>query len=73
MSTAGQSSLSRRGELAVSPSLDRASAADLLQFATETGGLPGTSGPYRGSTARRGSVAPRRGGCSASGSVQYRG
>ena len=44
MSTAGRSSLSRRGELAVSPSLDRASAADLMQFATGDGRAAGHIG-----------------------------
>jgi len=44
MSTAGRSSPSRRGELAVSPSLDRASAADLMQFATGDGRAAGHIG-----------------------------
>jgi diacylglycerol O-acyltransferase / wax synthase len=44
MSTAGRSSLSRHGELAVSPSLDRASAADLMQFATGDGRAAGHIG-----------------------------
>ena len=44
MSTAGRSSLSRRGERAVSPSLDRASAADLMQFATGDGRAAGHIG-----------------------------
>jgi len=41
MSTAGRSSPSRRAELAVFPSLDRASAADLMQFATGDGRAAG--------------------------------
>ena len=44
MSTAGRSSPSRRGELAVSPSIDRASAADLMQFATGDGRAAGHIG-----------------------------
>ena len=44
MSTAGRSSPSRPGELAVSPSLDRASAADLMQFATGDGRAAGHIG-----------------------------
>ena len=44
MSTAGRSSPSRRGELVVSPSLDRASAADLMQFVTGDGRAAGHVG-----------------------------
>ena len=44
MSTAGRSSPSLRGEAAVPPSLDRASAADLMQFATGDRGAAGHIG-----------------------------
>ena len=44
MSTAGRSSPSPRGEVAVPPSLDRASAADLMQFATGDGRAAGHIG-----------------------------
>ena len=44
MSTAGRSSPSPRGELAVPPSPDRASAADLMQFATGDGRAAGHIG-----------------------------
>jgi diacylglycerol O-acyltransferase / wax synthase len=44
VSTAGRSSPSPRGEVAVSPLLDRASAADLMQFATGDGGAAGHIG-----------------------------
>jgi len=44
VSTAGRSSPSPRGELAVPPSPDRASAADLMQFATGDGRAAGHIG-----------------------------
>ena len=73
MSTAGRSSPSRHGDLAMSPSLDRASAADLMQFATGDGRAAGHIGAVLVLDAAPGfSVAEARR-CSVSGSLQYRG